>query len=77
MQKGHSFQYEKIRVYKEEESIQQESSRVCMLIAKELVKKKTLRNICSEQTVTFRNDNIVQNGARKISSLAKKGKQET
>lgn len=40
-------------------------------------KKKTLRNICSEQTVTFRNDNIVQNGARKISSLAKKGKQET
>lgn len=40
-------------------------------------KKKTLRKICSEQTVTFRNDNIVQNGARKISSLAKKGKQET
>lgn len=75
MQKGHSFQYEKIRVYKEEESIQQESSRVHMLIAKELV--KTLRNICSEQTVTFRNDNIVKNGARKISSLAKKGKQET
>lgn len=75
MQKGHSFQYEKIRVYKEEESIQQESSRVCMLIPKELV--KTLRNICSEQTVTFRNDNKVQNGARKISSLAKKGQQET
>lgn len=41
-----------------------------MLIAKELV--RTLRNILSEQAVIFSNDNIVQNGARKISPWQRK-----